>query len=181
MKQVYILLSKTGTVPSRLIHGMTRGTFTHASIALTPETDRFYSYARRTLKNPLKAGLIVEDIHTFVFAQYPDAPCALYTIEISDEAYEKIQNRVRYFFDNYHRAKYSFMGAIAMRFGIRVRREFRLVCSQFVALMLQESQEITLPKDPYLMLPSDFMNIGNIRKIYSGTLKNCSFAPLSVV
>ena len=176
MKQVYILLSKTGTVPSRFIHFLTKGTFTHTSIALTPETDRFYSYARRTLNNPLRAGFMMEDIHDFIFARYPDAPCALYAITISDEAYERLEKRVQFYFDNYKKAKYNFIGALALRLGIRIRREYHLVCSQFVALMLQESGEISLPKDPYMMLPSDFMKIENIRKIYSGRLADCNFA-----
>ena len=178
MKQVYILLSKTGTVPSRFIHFLTKGTFTHASIALTPETNRFYSFARRALNNPFRAGFFVEDIHDFVFARYPDAPCALYALEISDEAYAKLEKRVQFYFENYKRAKYNFIGALALRFGIRIRREYRLVCSQFVALMLKEAEEISLPKDPYLMLPSDFLKIENIRKVYSGPLADCKFLPM---
>lgn len=173
MKQVYILLSKTGTVPSRFIHCWTRGSFTHASISLTPGTDRFFSYARRKLNNPLKAGLVTEDLHTFIFAQYPDAPCAIYSIEISDEAYERIEKKIEYYLAHYNQAKYNFIGAIALRFGIRMPREFRLVCSQFVALMLHESKEIDLPKDPYMMMPHDFLKINNLKKVYSGKIKDC--------
>lgn len=180
MKQVYVLLSKTGTVCSRVIHGLTGGTYTHASIALTADTDHFYSYARRVLNNPLRAGLVTENIHTFVFARYPESPCALYSIELSDEAYEKVKRRIDYYMQNYPRAKYNFIGAIALRMGIRIRREFRLVCSQFVALMLLESNEVKLPKDPYMMLPCDFQSINNIKKIYSGRLKDCRFPVVSV-
>ncbi|MBQ9085834.1 MAG: hypothetical protein IJY47_01465 [Clostridia bacterium] len=180
MKQVYILLSKTGTIPSRLIHRLTGGAFTHVSIALAPKTDRFYSYARRALRNPLNAGLIVEDLHSFVFALYPDCPCVLYSVEISDEAYEKIKQRLQYYLKNYRRARYNFLGIIPLRLGIRIRQEFRLVCSQFVALMLKESDEIQLPKDPYLMLPVDFQKIRNIQKIYAGSLKNCNFDAITV-
>ncbi len=180
MKQVYILLSKTGTVPSKFIHKLTRGTFTHTSLALTPETDRFYSYARRTLHNPFNAGIIIENIHTLVFALYPDCPCALYTLEVSDEAYEKMQSKMQYFLKNYHKAKYNFIGILPLRLGIRIPRKFKLVCSQFVALILHSSEEIRLPKDPYLMLPNDFIKIPNIQKIYDGKLKDCNFGDYAV-
>lgn len=180
MKQVYILLSRTGTVCSRMIHRLTGGVYTHASISLTADTEHFYSYARRVLNNPLRAGLVTENIHSFVFARYPDAPCVLYSIEVSDEAYERIRKRVHFYMEHYPRAKYNFIGAIALRMGIRLRREYRLVCSQFVALMLQESKEIFLPKDPYMMLPGDFQKISNMKKIYSGCLKNCRIEQLTV-
>ena len=177
MKQVYILLSKTNTVPSKLIHKMTSGAFTHASIALTPQTNRFYSYARRTIHNPLNAGLLIEDIHTMVFAQYPNCNCALYAIEVSDEAYQRIKKRLRFFLRNYKRSTYNFLGILPLRLGVPLRRKYKLVCSQFVALLLEAAGEIKLPKDPYLMLPIDFIGIPNIRKIYEGTLGNCNFGP----
>lgn len=175
LKQIYILLSKTETLPSRLIHRTTGGSFTHTSLALTPKTNRFFSYARRTLNNPLNAGLIVEDIHALVFARYPNCHCALYTIEISDEAYEKIKQFISLYLQNYKKAKYNFFGVIPLRFGIRIQRRWRLVCSQFVAIALQESGEIELPKDPYLMLPNDFPQIKGVKKIYDGILKDCNF------
>ena len=175
VKQVYILLSRTGTVPSYLIHKMTPGTFTHTSLALTPETDRFYSYARRTLHNPLNAGIILEDIHDFVFAQYPNCHCALFALEVSDEGYERIRARIEHYLQHYKKAKYNFLGIVPLRMGIRIPRKFRLVCSQFVAVALSAAEELALPKDPYLMLPNDFPKIETIRKIYEGPLKDCRF------
>ena len=179
LKQVYILLSRTQTLPSRLIHGMTGGTFTHTSLALTPQTDRFYSYARRTLNNPFNAGVIVENIHTFVFARYPDCHCALYEIEVSDEGYEKMKRLIEEYLKNYKKAKYNFLGTLPLRLGIPMRRRWKLVCSQFVAVVLQESGDVPLPKDPYLMLPNDFPKIIGVKKIYDGILKNCNFSAAS--
>ena len=175
MKTIYILLAKTGTIPSRFIHTFTRGAFTHASLALTPETDRFYSYGRRVLRNLFNAGLIVEDIHGFVFARYPNCHCALYSLEVSDEAHEKMVQTVQEHLKNYEKATYNFLGVIPLRMGIRIPRKYKLVCSQFVARVLASANEIELPKDPYLMLPNDFLKIQNIQQIYEGPLKSCRF------
>lgn len=179
MKQVYILLSRTGTVPSHLIYTITKGTFTHTSLALTPETNRFYSYARRTMKNPLNAGFIIEDTHTQVFSLYPNCHCALYALNVSDEAYEKMQKAVDFFASNYDKAKYNFGGMLPLRLRIRIRRKLRLTCSQFVAVVLSASEEIQLPRDPYVMLPNDFLSIPSLQKIYDGALKDCRFPPSS--
>ncbi len=177
MKKIYILLTRTGTLPAKIIHFFKGGTFTHTSLSMTPSTDCLFSYARRTVNNPLKAGLIVENIHTKVFALYPDCHCAMYCLTVSDEAYEKMRKEITFFFENYKKAKYNFLGLIPLALGIKLRRKFRLTCSQFVALILNSSSEIELPKDPYLMLPNDFLNIVGIELIYDGRLDGCSVNP----
>ena len=173
MKTVYILLTRTGTVPAKIIHLFKGGTFTHTSLSLLPSTDHLYSYARRKINNPLKAGLITENIHTEVFAKYPDCHCALFALNVSDEAYDNMNNKIEYFFDNYKKAKYNFFGMIPLALGIKIRRRLKLTCSQFVAIVLDSSKEIELPKDPYLMLPNDFPHINGIRLVYEGKLKDC--------
>ena len=181
VKKIYILLTRTGTMPAKVIHFFKGGTFTHTSLSLIPTTDCLYSYARRKINNPFNAGLIIENIHTEVFAMYPDCHCALYSIVVSDEAYEKMQGEITFFFNNYKKAKYNFLGMIPLAIGIRIRRKFRLTCSQFVALILQSSREIELPKDPYLMLPNDFPQISGIELEYDGVLKDCTIDTSSYV
>ena len=181
MKQVYILLSRTETLPSKVIGKATGGAqYTHASIALTPETNRLYSYARQRLHNPFIAGLIREDIHDFVFARYPNCPCVALMLNVSDESYCKMQERLSFFIRNKRRAKYNFIGVLPLRAGICWKRKYHLTCSQFVAVILSAAPEIKLPKDPYLMMPTDFTEIPGIIPIYSGQLKDCSFARHSI-
>jgi len=175
VKQVYILLTRTDTIPSTVIRKVTPGTFSHSSISLTPRHDGFYSYARRRLHNFLIAGIVTENIHTFVYAKYPNCHCVLLSLDVSDEGYEKMQKHVDFYMENYKRAKYNFLGAIPMRLGIRIPRKFHFVCSQFVALTLNASGEVALPKDPFLMLPNDLLNVPNVKKIYEGPLKDCRF------
>ncbi len=173
MKDIYILLTRTGTIPAKIIHVFKGGTFTHTSLSLTPSTDCLYSYARRKINNPLVAGFIIENIHTEVFARYPDCHCALYRLFVSDEAYARMQNEITHYKNNYKKAKYNFIGMIPLALGIKIRRKYRLTCSQFVALVLERSKEIELPKDAYLMCPNDFPKINGIEVIYDGKLKDC--------
>ncbi len=175
MKKIYILLSRTNTVPARIIRAVAGGTYSHVSLALIPDTGCFYSYARRKLKNPLCAGLVTENIHTQVFAMYPEAPVELYQLSISDEAYAKIREALSYFLSHYEEATYNFLGMLLLALGIRLKRKYKFTCSQFVALLLSDTKEITLPKDPYLMLPNDFRKIEKMELIYKGPLKTCSF------
>ena len=177
MKKIYILLSRTGTVPSRVIHWFKGGDFTHTSISLEPRTDRFFSYARRKLNNTLIAGFIVEDIHKGVFSFYPNCKCRVYELEISDEAYKSIQNQIAYYMEFYEKAKYNFFGLFTAIFGVSTKNALRHTCSQFVATILDESGAVKLPKKAAAMLPNDFMEIENIKLVYDGILTDCVIIP----
>lgn len=181
MKKIYFLLSRTGTVPARVIRFFKGGKYSHTSLALTPQTNNLYSFARRRLNNPLIAGFVTEDIHTQVFARYPDALCALYAVNVSDEGYQKACDMVEMFKQNYKKAKYSFVGFFTLALGIDLKRKYRLACSQFVALVLKETGDVTLPKSPYLMLPNDFMEIEGIELIYEGILDKCHFPERTLI
>ena len=174
MKKLYILLSRTDTVPARIIRTFTTGEFSHVSISFLPRTDSFYSYARRRVNNPLIAGITNEDIHTNIFAKYPDTHCAVYSVEVSDEGYDRAKSLVSHFQKHSKKATYNFLGVPAIRMGFKLKRKFKFTCSQFVAIVLDYTGEVTLPKDPYIMMPNDFLKIENMELIYDGKLKDCT-------
>lgn len=173
MKKIYILLSRTNTIPARVIRKFARGEFSHVSISLVPRTDCLYSYARRHLKNPMFAGFISENIHTKVFARYPEAHCAVLSVDVSDDGYEKAKKLIRYFRSHRKEATYNFLGAATMKLGLSLKRKYKFTCSQFAAFLLHYTGDVSLPKDPYLMLPNDFLKIESATLIYDGKLKDC--------
>lgn len=177
MKKIYILLSRTDTIPARFIRKFAKGEFSHVSVSLLPRTDHFYSYARRHINNPMFAGFISENIHTKVFARYPDAHCAVLSISVTDEGYERAKKLIRYFRAHRKEATYNFIGAATVKLGLSLKRKYKFTCSQFAAFLLHYTGDVVLPKDPYLMLPNDFMDIEGANVIYDGKLKDCSILP----
>ncbi len=174
MKKIYILLSRTDTVPARLIRTFTTGEFSHASISLYPRTDKFYSFARRLINNPLIAGFVSEDIHTKVFAKYPYTHCAVFSVDVTDEGYRRAKRIIAEFIKNRSIAKYSFVGAFAMKMHVKCKRRYKFTCSQFVAFVLHQTKNVKLPKDYSLMMPNDFLEIEGLTLIYDGILKDCT-------
>ena len=173
MKKIYVLLSRTDTVPARIIRKFAKGEFSHTSVSLYPRTDRFYSYARRHLNNPMFAGFVSENIHTKVFARYPYAHCAVLEITVSDQGYERAKKLIKYFRHHKKEATYNFLGAATIKMGLPLKRKYKFTCSQFVAFLLYYTGDVVLPKDPYLMLPNDFLYIDGAKVIYDGKLENC--------
>ena len=181
MKKIYILLSRTGTVPSRMIHSLLGGSFTHTSISIHPVTNEFYSFARRTMNNPFNAGFIVEDIHTKVFSKYPDCDCGLFSLDVSDDAYSKLEKILASFVEHSEIYDYNFLGLLPARLGIKTNRKYNFTCSQFVATVIYAANAAELPKHPSLMMPNDFLNIAGLKQIYRGPLKNCNFSDEAVL
>lgn len=172
-KQVYILLSRTETVPARVIRKLKGDGYSHVSLAIEPSTNKFYSFARRKINNPLIAGFVLEDLHSGVFGNYPNCKSALYSLEVTEEAYQSISTTINHFINNYARSKYSFIGMFALAFGIKIKLKNKFTCSQFVANTLNNAGAIDFPKDPCLMLPNDFSKMPELHLIYEGALKNC--------
>lgn len=181
MKKIYILLSKTGTIPSRMIHLFKGGKFTHASLSIEPRTDRFFSYARRKLHNTFIAGFIIENIHKGVFSRYPNCKCRLYSLDVNDEAYEIMEKKIAFFMEHYEKATYNFSGFFTMIFGKSAKRQLKHTCAQFVATLLESSNAAKLPKSPQSMLPNDFMNIENIELIYEGIIDQCAIPDEAII
>ena len=175
MKKVYILLSRTPSVPSKLIRLFSRKKYTHSSIAIEPATDKFCSYGRRRLNNVFIGGLVREDTRGGLFKRFPDSPCELFVLEVSDESYEKIKGLIEFHFENYDKCKYKFSALLFMPLRAKKKLGLKLVCSQFVAKLLYESGACELPRHPALMQPVDFISVANVRSIYAGEIKNLSF------
>ena len=58
MPCVYILLTRTDTLFARLLHGLGKHRYTHASLALDRDLGRLYSFARRYEPFMLPGGFI---------------------------------------------------------------------------------------------------------------------------
>ena len=175
-KRIYILLSRTETMVARIIRAIKGDGYSHVSIALSPTTDKFYSYGRRKIHNPLISGFIIENIHTGVFGNFPKSRSILYSLDVSEEAYNAICKIIRYRLTHYRQSKYNFLGLFAMAVDIPIRSRTKFTCAQFAACTLSEARAASLPKDPYLMLPNDFAKIPGLKIIYEGPLKDCNFA-----
>ena len=178
LKKVYLLLSSTGTLPSKVVRFLTHREYAHVSIALVPSADRFYSYARRKIHNPLIGGLVEENTRTGVFGLYPNTNCELLELLVDDTAYKKLETLLAYHLANYDKCKYSFSAIVPMALGIKQKLGLKMTCSQFVATILENSGACKLPRHPSLMYPCDFLKLSNAKIIYKGNLKNLSFEKL---
>lgn len=167
-RTVYLLLTRSETYFSRLIHHFTDGEYTHASIGLEGPKGPFYSFARKYPRLPWPGGLIQEGVDRGFFSLHPNIPCCLYELEVSEDTYQFLCCRLRTMYANRERYHYSFLGTVACFVGRPFVRRHHKFCSEFVAEMLCESGAVELEQVPAMTRPMDFCKLEELRAIHRG-------------
>jgi hypothetical protein len=171
-RNIYILLTDTGTWFSRLIKLYTKAPYNHASISLDDNLEELYSFGRKVYYNPLSAGFIKEDLNQGVFLYKKNTKCILYKIAISENQYEEIFQKIDQFkcFPQHYR--YNLLGVMGIALNKRIVRENAFTCSQFVASVLTASGIYAFEKYTELITPEDITKIPQLQFIYEGKLSD---------
>ena len=97
MKKIYIVLTHTGTTLSRIIKGFTKDEFSHVSISLDSNLKEMYSFGRLEPYNPFWGGFVHEYIDRGTFKRFYKTKTKIYSMQITDEQYEKAKNAITTF------------------------------------------------------------------------------------
>ncbi len=166
-RDIFIVLTGTGTAFSGLIRWFTKADLNHASIAFDSELREVYSFGRKKIHNPFVAGLIQEDfIHPF----YSSADCSIYQLRVSASEYDTMYNHVQRMMQNQERYKYHHLGLLGVLFHIKIDREDAYFCSHFVASLFEETAVQPVDKPSCFVTPEDFALSLCAHKIFSGKL-----------
>ncbi len=175
-RYVYILLSRTSTVPSKLIRAYTKEPFAHTSLALDMNLYEMYSFARKRVNNPIDCGFISEDINTGIFGRDRDTTCRVFAVPVTVEQYDRVVEEINIFKANKQKYSYNYRGIFGVMINKPVVREYKYFCSEFVARVLDNAGVKVFEKNPSLASPSDFKIALADRMIYDGLLteyRNC--------
>lgn len=173
MKQIYIVLTHTGTVLSQIIKKYTKDEFSHASIALDIELKEMYSFGRLNPYNPFWGGFVHEYIDKGTFKRFYRTKAKVFSLAITDEQYEDIKSIIKKI--EIEKEKYTFntWGLFAIGFHKRIRKEHAFYCAEFVKYVLEQAKiDIKLPD---MVRPEDFKKIQGLREVYKGHLRKYQF------
>ena len=92
-----------------------------------------------------------------------DAPCALYALEVTDEAYVRARRRAEHMMARGELYRFNTLGLILCALHIRWQRRRHYFCSQFVSEVLEKSGAMELPKDSTLMHPNDYAQLPQLK------------------
>lgn len=146
MKTIYILLTRSGTLLSKLVYSVTGANYTHASLAFDEDLSCLYSSTRKNGYTMFPAGPSREYLDRGVFRLRPEVPCALYALEVSEEAYIRARRRANHMMAHGKLYRFNVLGLVLCAMHIRWRRRRHYFCSQFVGEVLEKSGALELPK-----------------------------------
>lgn len=166
-KKVYILLTDTGTVFTRLIKLYTKKPYNHASISFDTELTEVYSFGRKTARNPFIGGFVKEDVKQGLFKH---ADCVIYSFTVTEVEIQKMRRYINEIEEQKESYRYNLLGLFGVVLNRPLRRKKAFFCSQFVASVLNECTSIDFEKPLSLIEPNDLMAISSLQLKYEGKL-----------
>ena len=165
MKMLYIFLTRSGTLLSNLVYSLTGAQYTHISLAFDEDLSTLYSSTRKNGYTMFR-----EYLNRGVFLMRENIPCALYALEVTDEAYTRAKRRTQHMMHHGELYRFNSLGLLLCWMHIRWQRRRHYFCSQFVSEVLEQSGALALPKDSTLMHPNDYPLLPQLKCLYKGRL-----------
>lgn len=169
MKKIYIVLTYTGTILSKLVKMYTRREFSHVSIALDEDLKEMYSFGRRNAYNPFVAGFVHEGLDRGTFRRFKKTKTRIYSMQIPDEKYDKVVEIIKGIREHKNDYDFNIIGLFAVAVNLKFRREKSFYCAEFVKYVLEQSKVVQ--NLPDLIKPEDFKNMKGLNVEYSGILR----------
>lgn len=170
MKDIYIVLTATGTLFSKCIGLYTKERYRHVSICIDTEINEFYSFGRKVIWFPLLGGFVVEHVDSGLFKLFVNTECAVFKLRINNSKYNELRKIINEFIINRKKYGYNLIGLLGVIMKKPLKRKNKYFCTQFVASILKNSGINLFDKDPSLVTAGDFYNSEGLELIYEGKL-----------
>jgi hypothetical protein len=168
MKKIYIVLTYTGTILSKIVKVYTKKEFSHVSIALDEDLKEMYSFGRLNAYNPFWGGFVHEGLDRGTFKRFKKTKAKIYSLQVKDDQYDKVVKVIRDIQNNRLDYNFNILGLIGVMINYKVKRENYFYCAEFVKYVLEQSNICNLPE---IIKPEDFKEIDNLNVVYNGVLQ----------
>ena len=119
---IYLLFTRSNTLMSRAIFLFTNDTYTHVSISTDDTLEEFYSFGRRMPHMMLPAGFTKESVYGGLYSRDGQIPCKLVRIQADKSDINKVEPILAFCYEHRFQFKYSIIGTIMCKLGIRYER-----------------------------------------------------------
>ncbi len=172
-KEIYIVISQTGTWLSRALKVITGARYNHASISLLPDLSRMYSFGRLHAYNPFFGGFVEESPYFGTFKRFYKTQIIVLPITITGEQYEHLQQLMATMVAQRKKYRYNYLGLCLAAFHICFKTRNRYYCSEFVRDILQQYNVEGAERLQAIVQPVHFLDLP-YPQIYQGRLTDYS-------
>ncbi len=161
-QKIYIVLTRSNTILSNIIHLVKNDEYTHASLSLDEKLNTMYSFGRKYFHNPF-IGVFRKEVISH------NLKGIVLEIEVDEEQYFSVVNMLNEFILNSQQYKYNYKGLLYNVLNKETKNKKRFLCSEFVYHILKESGIIDFNKARNLVSPQQLLEIEH-EIVYKGDL-----------
>ena len=171
-KTIYVVISQTGTILSRILKVITGAKYNHASISLVPDLETMYSFGRLNPYNPVLGGFVEESPHRGTFKRFRNTKVTVLSIAVTDEQYEALGQKLKSMLENKDRYHYNYIGLFLAGVKIPYRQRRCYYCSEFVKDMLVRHGIRGADQLASIVEPMHFLQLPDANYVYCGKLRD---------
>ncbi len=170
-EKVYIVLSQTGTLLSRILKAITHAPYNHSSISLDGDLGTMYSFGRVNPYNPFVGSFVQESPMWGTFKRFKDTRVMVLEFEVSREKRAELGRVLGDMLRERARYHYNYLGLFLA--AIRVHREKKncYYCSEFVKAMAERLGLDGVEAIPPIVKPIHFLGLTH-KTVYVGRLQD---------
>ena len=172
--QLYIVVSQTGTILSRMLKIITGASYNHASVSLDRNLQTMYSFGRRNPYNPVWGGFVMESPKRGTFKRFSNTEVVVICLSISGAQYREIMAYLSSMFYERKKYRYNYLVLFLGAFHVRYLSKNRYYCSEFVKDLLIRFHVAGEDQFELITQPIHFLRIADGHVVYRGKLRNYS-------
>lgn len=173
-KDLYLVLSQTGSIWAKAIKIYTRDAYNHISISLSSDLDTMYSFGRINAYNPFWAGFVRERRDSGMFKRFPKTRTIILKLPVSKEIYQDVENILFEMYENKEKYGYDFIGLCLAAIRIEKQRCNKFYCSEFIRSIFRKFSVPGAENLKPFTAPCDFIDFPGAEIVYEGLLKEYS-------
>lgn len=185
-KHLYIVISKTATRFGYMLRKVGKVKYNHAAVALDPELNEMYSFARKQYKTPLIVGMVKENVERYTLRKSSDIQVVIFKIPVTQEQYDDVNKMIQ---DMWNDREYLYNLFSVLTWpvtkGFAIYKAYS--CIEFT-MTVMERTGYTLTKPAYQYTPDELLDLfseyiyfqGNILDYKKNTVHDDAyFLPMS--
>lgn len=180
MKKVYVIMSHTGTILSKIIRLKTGDEYTHASIALDENLKQMYSFGRINPYIAFLGGFVRERKNFGTFKRFRNTEVSILEIEVTEKQYAEISLNIFDMKKNKKKYRFNILGLILAGINKKNEKENYFYCAEFVKYILDKGN-VDISNLPNIIKPEDFKNLKNANLIYKGYLREYEVEKINLI
>lgn len=122
-RQLYIVISQTGTLLSRILKQITGAEYNHASISLSRDLERMYSFGRRHPYNPFWGGFVIESPRTGTFKRFSETKVLVLSVSVTEEQHAELKEMLDVMWKRRRKYSYNYIGLCLAYFHVVWKQE----------------------------------------------------------